>query len=150
MLKIGFDGRQCIRVLLLPQQRLTPLNPSLLNRARILDRLEHTEPVHARFRIIGEHGGEPHAILLLVRICGAELAELGDRRFPAAGAGRFGFVERFGPPARGRLLVAENLAIDVHGFVRLVLHRESPCLVEPIPLFGRWGSRGLILRKRSR
>jgi hypothetical protein len=65
------------------------------------------------------------------------LAELGDRRFLAAGAGRFSFIERFSPLARGRLLAGEDLAIDLHGFIGLVFHRESPSLVEPIPLFGR-------------
>ena len=109
----------------------------MLNGAKILDRLEHSEPVHACFRIIGQHEASHRRYASWFGFCARKLAKLGDRFFLAAGAGRFSFIERFSPLARRRLLVAENLTIDLHGFVGLVLHREPPGLVEPIPLFGR-------------
>src|SRR3974377_1552860 len=94
-------------------------------------------PVGGFLVIVGEKGKKPQAIRLLAWICRAKLPELRDRLFSAAAAGRFCFIKRLHPFAWGRRLTAKNLTIDLHGFVGLVLHRESPCLVEAILLFER-------------
>src|SRR6516164_6007185 len=114
-----------------------PRRPRLLHCARILDRLKEVKPLHARLGIIGQQGGKPQAIRLLVWVLSAELSELRYSLFSPAGAGRFSLIKRLGPFARRWLLVAENFTINFHRFVRLVLHGEASSLIEPIALFRR-------------